>query len=82
MRVLIASGRRVPHDVRLVGMDDLSFARLLPVALTTIHQPCHEIGIAAIATMAERRKRPEMTPREILLECHLVVRDSSGPPGT
>jgi DNA-binding LacI/PurR family transcriptional regulator len=78
MRTLTANGYRIPQDVRLVGMDDLPYARLLPVPLTTITQPCREIGIAAMAAMTERRKRPEMPPREVLIECRLTVRESSG----
>jgi GntR family transcriptional regulator of arabinose operon len=78
MRALEANSYRIPEDVRLVGIDDLEYARLLPVPLTTIHQPCREIGLAAAAAMTERRQRPEMPGREILVECFLVIRESSG----
>ncbi len=36
-------GLRIPEDVRLVGIDDVRFAHLLPKPLTTIRQPCFEI---------------------------------------
>jgi DNA-binding LacI/PurR family transcriptional regulator len=51
---------------------------LLPVPLTTVHQPCRELGIAAMLAMEERLKRPEIPARQILLDCFLVVRESSG----
>lgn len=78
MHGLLAMGIRIPGDVRIVGIDDIAYASLLPVPLTTIHQPCREIGIAAMATMIERVNRPQMTVRDVLLRCPLVVRDSCG----
>lgn len=78
MRSLIALGRRIPADAAIVGMDDVGYAALLPVPLTTIHQPCREIGEAAMSAMLERIARPDMLARDILLQCHLVVRDSCG----
>jgi len=39
----------VPAQMRLVGVDDVKYASLLSVPLTTIHQPCTDIGAMAIA---------------------------------
>ena len=78
MQGLAASGRRVPADVRIAGIDDVGYATLLPVPLTTMHQPCREIGMAAMTAMLERITRPDMPVRDILLECPLVVRESCG----
>ncbi len=70
----------VPRDVRLAGIDDVKYADLLSVPLTTIHQPCAEIGTMAIATMLERLRHPKLPARDVLLNFRLVVRESSGPP--
>lgn len=78
MQSLLGAGRRVPGDVRVTGIDDAGYARLLPVPLTTMRQPCREIGMAAMAAMLERITRPEMPVRDVLLECKLVVRESCG----
>ena len=78
MQHLIALGYRIPDDIRVAGFDDVKYARLLPVPLTTIHQPCRNIGEAAMAAMLERVSRPDMPARDILLGCKLVVRDSCG----
>ena len=56
------------------------YASLLPVPLTTIHQPCREIGEAAITAMLDRIARPRMLTRDILLDAKLVVRKSAGAP--
>ena len=75
---LLALGRQVPQDVRVVGIDDAGYARLLPVPLTTMRQPCREIGMAAMTAMLERIARRVMPVRDVLLECELIVRDSCG----
>jgi DNA-binding LacI/PurR family transcriptional regulator len=78
MQVLLARGYRIPKDVRVVGIDDVEYASLLPVPLTTVHQPCREIGEAALSAMLDRVARPNMFVRDILVACHLVVRESCG----
>ena len=78
MRILLAAGHRIPQDIRIVGIDDVEYASLLPVPLTTVHQPCREIGEAAMAAMLSRIERPGMLVRDILIDCRLVVRESSG----
>ena len=78
MHALRALGRRVPEDLALVGIDDAGYASLLPVPLTTVRQPCREIGAAAVAAMLERVARPRSAARDILLEGTLVVRSSCG----
>ena len=78
MHALQALGRRVPGDVRLVGIDDVPYAGLLPVPLTTLRQPCHEIGVSAMRAMVDRAGQPDLPPREILLHGTLIVRESCG----
>lgn len=59
-------GISVPKQIRIVGLDDLKYAGLLGVPLTTLHQPCREIGETAISTMLERIANPELSARDIL----------------
>ena len=80
MHGLIDLNYRIPKDIRIVGIDDVQYANLLPVPLTTVHQPCREIGVAAVAAMLERIASPDRSARDILLDCELVVRASCGAP--
>jgi DNA-binding LacI/PurR family transcriptional regulator len=68
----------VPGDVRMVGIDDVKYASLLSVPLTTIHQPCASIGAIAIGAMLDRLRDPNLPARDISLNFHLVVRESCG----
>jgi len=78
MQMLLSLGTRVPEDIRIVGMDDVRYASLLPVPLTTIHQDCAGIGAVAMATMLERLEHPELPIRDVLVPVRLVVRRSCG----
>ena len=55
----------------------MAYASLLPVPLTTVHQPCHDIGEAALHAMLERLDRPKAPARNVLLDCWVVVRESA-----
>jgi GntR family transcriptional regulator, arabinose operon transcriptional repressor len=70
----------VPRDVRLAGIDDLPFAALLPVPLTTYQQPARHIGAAALSAMLDRVRRSDLPTRDILLHGTLIVRVSCGAP--
>lgn len=78
MHTLDNLGVNIPEDLRNVGMDDVRYASLLRVPLTTIHQPCKHIGMSAVTAMMERIANPDLPARDILVDCHLVVRESCG----
>ena len=78
MQSLIALGVRIPEDIRIAGVDDVTYASLLPIPLTTFHQPCPEIGAAAMSAMLERVSNPHLPTRSILLDGKLIVRRSCG----
>ncbi|MEP6716628.1 MAG: LacI family DNA-binding transcriptional regulator [Terriglobia bacterium] len=78
MRTFADLGIAVPGGVRLVAFDDVKYASLVGVPLTTIHQPCDHLGAAAIQAMIQRIQSPEMPARDILVNFRLVVRQSCG----
>lgn len=80
MHTTLSLGYEVPKDLRLAGIDDMEYAALLPVPLTTLRQPTRQIGAAALAAMLERVSRPGEPARDILLQTELIVRRSCGAP--
>ncbi len=78
MRSLETAGARVPRDVRVVGFDDVKYATLLSVPLTTMHQPCRDIAVTAFRVMLERMAEPTLPARSLALMPRLVVRESCG----
>ena len=79
MTTLYAIGTRVPAQVRITGVDDMKYAGMLQVPLTTIHQPCAEIGATALMAMLDRVQHPDAPAREFLVDCRLAVRASTYP---
>lgn len=78
MQTLQGMSISIPDDVSIVGIDDVKYASLLSVPLTTVHQDCAGIGALAMATMLERIEHPELPAREINAPIWLVERRSSG----
>lgn len=78
MQSLTKLSIRVPADIRVVGIDDVRYAKLLSPPLTTVHQPCQSIGSVAMQIMLDRVANPSGPPRHVMLPIRLVVRDSSG----
>ena len=78
MKTVLGLGLRVPDQIRITGIDDVRYAELLPIPLTTFHQPCLGIGAAAVATMLDRIANPHLMGRTVMLNGYLVVRESCG----
>jgi hypothetical protein len=72
-------GVHVPSQVKVAGIDDVKYAQLLQAPLTTIHQPCVEIGTTALLAMFDRIAHPHEPSREFLLDFRLVIRKSTAP---
>lgn len=68
---------KVPADVRIAGIDDVKYSHFVRISLTTIRQPCQEMGQVAVRTMLERIQSPNLPIRQILLDAELIVRESS-----
>lgn len=78
MHTLESLGCKVPSDVRIVGFDDIKYATLLRVPLTTMHQPCSDIASIAWRVMQNRIADPSLPSCIMNLSAHLVVRQSCG----
>jgi GntR family transcriptional regulator of arabinose operon len=78
MQTIVGMGLRVPQDIRMVGIDDVSYAKYLPTPLTTLRQDCAEIGAVAMSTMLDRLSVPSHPVRDVLVRCEMIIRASSG----
>jgi LacI family transcriptional regulator len=82
MECLFEHGVRIPGDVSIIGYDDIYFASLTRVPLTTIHQSKFRMGEIAARGLLEML-REEPGPREghhFLIHPKLVVRESCQEP--
>jgi LacI family transcriptional regulator len=65
---------RVPEDISVVGIDDITVAKSLAPALTTVAIPLTELGETAFSMV---RKPAAARPRRRTVPAHLVVREST-----
>jgi DNA-binding LacI/PurR family transcriptional regulator len=75
---LAAAGVAVPGEVSVVGHDDVPFAELFKVGLTTVAYPKDEVGRRAIEILLSRINHTEDYPEpvSIVLKPSLVIRQS------
>lgn len=68
----------IPGDISIIGNDDIYYAKIYPVPLTTIKAPKHEIGRKAAEILIRNIESSKLLPVEkIVLETELIVRESS-----
>ncbi|MFH8485193.1 LacI family DNA-binding transcriptional regulator [Streptomyces longisporoflavus] len=67
---------RVPHDLSVVGYDDVPLARWSSPPLTTVHQPLRQMAEGA-AQMLMRLRSEEPVATRVELATSLVVREST-----
>ncbi|MBI5303860.1 MAG: LacI family DNA-binding transcriptional regulator [Chloroflexi bacterium] len=73
-------GLRVPQDISIIGVDDISIAAHVYPPLTTIGQPKYRMGKLAVQTLRQMREgKMPVGNNCTLLESPLIVRESSGP---
>jgi LacI family transcriptional regulator len=69
---------RVPADISIIGNDDIAYAKIYPVPLTTIRAPQREIGQRAAELLIRNIESSKLLPVErVLLETELIVREST-----
>lgn len=78
MRALREAGLKVPRDVALAAFDDFEWADLFSPRLTTVAQPCLEIGSMAVRLLLSRIADPTLPPRTVRLEPSFMRRESCG----
>lgn len=78
LRALRERGIRVPDDVALVGFDDLPWSGELYSPLTAVSQPTYELGQEAMSMLLRRLNDPTAPYRTVVLQPHLIVRESCG----
>ena len=71
-------GLKVPDDVAVTGFDDVSIARHVSPALTTVRQPIERPGALAFETLHDMINGARPAERQIVLPVQVVYRSSCG----
>ncbi|TAL71683.1 MAG: LacI family DNA-binding transcriptional regulator [Rhodanobacter sp.] len=70
MREAYARGLSIPGDLSVCGFDDTPASRLISPGLTTVHQPCRELGRVAVESVLQSIRdgappAPERVPYQV-----------------
>ena len=77
LRAMNEAGLRVPHDVAVVGFDDVPLASYTDPPLTTVHQALREMGETAARMLMRHFDGTSLPAAPVLLPTSLIVRGSS-----
>jgi LacI family transcriptional regulator len=78
MAAIRDAGLSVPSDVAVVAFDDFEWADLFSPRLTTVAQPCREMGASAVRLLLSQLNGPAQPARSIRLAPRFMHRQSCG----
>lgn len=67
----------IPHDIMVVGFDNIDFSMMTTPSITTVNQPSFQQGYSASELLLEMVENPTLTPKSLLLDAELIVREST-----
>jgi LacI family transcriptional regulator, galactose operon repressor len=73
----VALGVRVPEELAIVGYDDIDFAALAAVPLSSVRQPRRELGRTAAELLMDEASNPGHEHQQVLFTPELVARAST-----
>lgn len=69
---------KVPEDISIIGNDDIYYAKIYPVPLTTIRAPQNEIGQKAAEILIRNIESSTLLPTErVILDTEFIIREST-----
>ncbi len=78
MKSILEANLRIPEDIALIGYDDIEFASMLEVPLTTVRQPRYRIGEKAANMLINKLNNKNGTEVEsVVLRPELILRKSA-----
>lgn len=78
IRAITEKGLKMPSDIALIGYDDIFFASMLEVPLSTVRQSSTKIGRQGITLLLKNLDSKKKLPCEhIILEPELIIRSST-----
>lgn len=77
MQAIQEAGLQIPADISVIGFNDVSVAKYVSPALSTIKVETEWMGELAVSTIVDLAKEFSPAPRKIMLGTKLIERDST-----
>lgn len=78
LRALHEKGVSVPNQMAVVGFDDITAARFITPALTTVHVPTFGLGWSAAELLIRLIEKDDPQEIRVRLETELIIRETCG----
>jgi DNA-binding LacI/PurR family transcriptional regulator len=76
IHALRRAGRRVPHDIAVIGFDDIELTRYIDPPLTTVRQSTVDLGCTLVRQLVRMASGEQIEPA-VILPTSLVLRESA-----
>jgi LacI family repressor for deo operon, udp, cdd, tsx, nupC, and nupG len=77
IKAFTSKGIKVPHDVSVMGFDNIAFSGIYDPGITTVSQPTYKIGSRAMDILIKQIKGELVNPQHIFIKHGLIVREST-----
>lgn len=77
IKAIKSKGLKIPDDIAVVGFTESKMAMIIEPNLTSVMQPTFEMGRIAAELLLEQINNKIVTPKEIMLDAKLNIRESS-----
>ena len=79
MKAVYERGLKIPDNIAIVGYDDIEFAPLTIVPLTSVRIPKYELGSKAVEILFKFLSKTYKSPKtqQVMLEPELVIRNTT-----
>lgn len=74
-------GCRIPHDISVMGIDDIATAQAVDPPLTTMALPLYDLGSIGMESLIKLRQNELLGHEALILPHRLVIRRSAAAPG-
>lgn len=78
MKTVISMGMEIGKDVAVMGFDNIALCEMLIPTLSTVAQPCHEMGAFVIEKLIENISGTEKDNKHYSMPYKVIMRQSTG----
>lgn len=82
IKAILRAGLRIPGEIAVIGFDNVSFSRFLPIPLSSVDQPTPLLGEMAARMAIELATKGSHGSKRTMVAPSLVIRESTGAPST